>query len=166
MNNHQKIIEYKGHLSYEEIGTLLNRMTLRLSDMGLKLPVKKRIYSVMVEILENIYKHKSDIINETHLSSFELEKEGNEFKIESGNIVERDSVDSLKTKLDLVNSLDETGLKELYKNTILNDKISEKGGAGLGIINIAKISGRKINYDFRNINGQMSYFTVNVKLKF
>ena len=40
-----------------------------------------------------------------------------------------EKVNALKEKIDLVNKLDEIGLKELYKSTILNDKISEKGGA-------------------------------------
>lgn len=166
MNNHQKIIEYKGNLSYEEIGVLLNRMTLKLSDLGLNLPAKKKVYSVMVEMLENIYKHKGNLVSDSFLSKFELEKLNDEFVIESGNIVETSKSITLKEKLDLINSLDDIGLKELYKSTILNDQISEKGGAGLGIINIAKISNRKIDYKFEEISSDLTYFTVNVKLKF
>lgn len=166
MSNYQKIIEYKGNLSYEEIGVLLNRMTLKLSDLGLNLPVKKKVYSVMVEMLENIYKHKGIENSDSFLSKFELEKLNNEFIIESGNILEKSKSFSLKEKLDLVNSLDEIGLKELYKSTILNDQISEKGGAGLGIINMAKISNRKIDYKFEEISANLNYFTVNVKLQF
>lgn len=68
----------------------------------------------------------------------------------------------LKNKLDRVNSLDKEGLKDLYKNTILSGNVSPKGGAGLGIINIAKVSENKINYTFSTINDKYSYFTLNV----
>ena len=166
VNNHQTLIEYKGNLSYEEIGVLLNRMTLKLSDLGLQLPVKKRVYSIMVELLENIYKHKDEEEMEEFHSYFALEKSAEEFLIKYGNIPDLAKVKELKEKIDLVNKLDEIGLKELYKSTILNDKISEKGGAGLGIINIAKISGKKIDYKFQEISTNSTFFTVFVKLNY
>jgi len=166
VSNHQSIIDYSGNLSYEEIGVLLNRMTLKLSDLGLKLPVKKKVYSIMVEMLENIYKHKGPEYSDQHTSKFELKRDSDEFVIQSSNLVEKTKSIPLKEKLDLVNGLDEVGLKELYKSTILNDQISEKGGAGLGIINIAKISCQEIDYNFKDISNEFTYFTVNVKLKF
>ena len=78
------------------------------------------------------------------------------------NSILNHKVSLLKNKLDKVNSLDKEGLKDLYKNTILSGNVSPKGGAGLGIINIAKVSENKIRYSFTPINEKYSYFMLNV----
>jgi hypothetical protein len=44
------------------------------------------------------------------------------------------------------------------------NEISPKGGAGLGLIEIAKRSGNKLEYDFKNIDEKHSYFYLNAEI--
>ena len=64
----------------------------------------------------------------------------------------------LQEKLSVINNLDKNSIRELYKATITDGKFSEKGGAGLGIIEMAKISDEKLLYTFSEIDENFSYF--------
>jgi hypothetical protein len=43
-------------------------------------------------------------------------------------------------------------------------RMSEKGGAGLGFIDIARKSGNKLDYEFKDINGKSTFFIINTKV--
>lgn len=159
----KNILAHFGPLSYEEIGVLLNRMTAYVDKQGMPITIKKKVYSAMVESLENIYKHQDIISGDSEYHpKFSLLLNHKEFSLFISNSLLNTKIKPLKEKLDRVNSLNKKGLKELYKLTILSGDVSLKGGAGLGIINIAKVSENKISYKFETINDQYSYFTINV----
>ena len=42
--------------------------------------------------------------------------------------------------------------------------MSVKGGGGLGLIDIARKSGEKLQYNIREINESFSFFTLTVKI--
>jgi hypothetical protein len=123
---------------------------------------KRKIYNVMIETLQNICKH-----NVTYSDSrpvFMISFTGEHYNIISGNPLNTEKVEAIKSKLDHINSLDEEGLKQLFKETRLKSTISDVGGAGLGFIDMAKRSGNKIHYMFENIDENFSYFTVMVQV--
>lgn len=165
MVKQQDILQHKGSLSYEHIGLLLNKMTEAVDKLGMSLTVKKKVYSAMVETLENIYRHQDPIDNAPQfMPNFTLSVDHEKFSILASNSLKNFKIEPLQERLDKVNALDKPGIKELYKSTILSGSISPKGGAGLGIINIAKVSENKINYTIDNIDGQFSYFTIHVTI--
>ena len=54
----EELLKHFGPLSYEEIGSLLNKMTVLLEKRSMHITVRKKVYAAMVESLENIYKHQ------------------------------------------------------------------------------------------------------------
>ena len=64
----------------------------------------------------------------------------------------------------MVNGLTREELKAYYKKILNNGEISDKGGGGLGFIDIAKKSGEKLEYSIREIDGNYSFFTLTVKI--
>lgn len=159
------IIEHYGQLSYEEIGYLLNKMTASLNRFNLSFVLRKKVYAAMVESLENVYKHQ-DVIegNTNYFPRFSLVAEDEYIKICASNSVENRKKDNISQRIDEVNNLDRDGLKDLYKEIILHGSVSEKGGAGLGIVNIAKVTENKLEYKFDKINDRYSYYTLNIKV--
>lgn len=150
-------------MSYEEIGFLLNRMSSYVDKHGMSITVKKKLYSAMVESLENIYKHQDLIPNDSeHGPKFSLHLHNNVFSLSASNSLKSTKIPPLQQKLEKVNSLDKVGLKDLYKFTILSGNVSPKGGAGLGIINIAKVSENKLKFTFEPIEEDYSFYTLNV----
>jgi L-cysteine desulfidase len=159
------LINHYGPLSYEEIGFLLNKMTSLLERYGFGITIRKKVYSAMVESLENIYKHQ-DIIrdNNNFQPKFELVLNKESIGLTCSNSLKKAKIPSLKSRLEKVNELDKAGLKEFYKEVILSGNVSQKGGAGLGIINIAKVTENKLDFRFEDIDDEYAYFTISIKV--
>lgn len=130
---------------------------------------QKKVFHVIVESLQNITKHAEEIEEEsqngrTGRGLFVVLKNDELYSIISGNIISSDKIPLLTSLLDTINNTDKEGLKELYKTQIKEGRISEKGGAGLGLIDIARKSGKKLEYTFQEINPNFSFFILTTKV--
>jgi len=157
------LINHYGPLSYEEIGFLLNKMTSLLERNNFGITIRKKVYSAMVESLENIYKHQ-DVIkgSNNYQPKFSLILEKDKVDLTCSNSLLKVKIGPLKERLEKVNQLDKAGLKEFYKEVILSGNVTQKGGAGLGIINIAKVTENKLEFTFDDIDEQYTYFTLRI----
>ena len=84
------------------------------------------------------------------------------YSIFTGNHILNENINGLKARLDEVNSLSKEELKEYYKKVLNNGEMSLKGGGGLGMIDIARKTGEKLEYDFLEIDNKVSFFTLNI----
>lgn len=163
MEKGEVLINHYGPLSYEEIGFLLNKMTSLLERHNFGITIRKKVYSAMVESLENIYKHQ-DVIkgSNNYQPKFSLILEKDKVDLTCSNSLLKLKIGPLKERLEKVNQLDKAGLKEFYKEVILSGNVTQKGGAGLGIINIAKVTENKLEFTFDDIDEQYTYFTLRI----
>jgi hypothetical protein len=157
---------YNGGFSENLSDRILSLAEANMEEVEESAKVKKKVYFIMVESLQNITRHQ-DIKQEniTGISSFFLiRRKANDYLITSGNSIENDKVEMLKVLLERVNSLDKDSLKDLQREILSEGDLSEKGGAGLGLIEIARKSGNKLFYDFEKINDLHSYFYFQTKV--
>ena len=112
----------------------------------------------MVESLQNITRHQD--INQTvdNQAFFVVQNKNGIYDLTSGNVIEKAYIEDLKLQLDKINSLSPEELKDHYKFVLENTGMSDKGGAGLGLIEMARRSGNKLSYDFQTLSDQLSYF--------
>ena len=125
--------------------------------------VQRKVFNVMVECLQNISKHAdtfSDDENEERRGIVLVSHGEHSYNVITGNVVKKSKKESLQKSLEHINSLDKEGLSALYKQQIKEGKISEKGGAGLGFIDIAKKSGNKIDYQFKDLSDEFCFFII------
>ena len=157
------ILVYEGEFTQEITKSVLAMAERNMDSMGEESSIKRKVFNVMVECLQNIVKHGEDYnpMNEKKQTAiFMIGKLDNEYVITSGNPVKNDIVGILREKLDKINGLDKEGLKALYKDIIKGTEISDKGGAGLGFVDMARKSGQKLEYDFHEINDEHSFFSL------
>ena len=170
MSEYQLLIDYNGKISFEVIGLLLNLLSQKMELVGERVNTHKRIITIMVEILENIckyfetYPEYSEII-EKYPQKFTLEHIPGKYKVTACNPVYNKHIDDMKGKIDHVNELCPEELKSLYRKIIANGQFSKVGGAGLGLIEIAKASNNRIYYHFEQIDSSYTYFTIWLELK-
>src|SRR5699024_8956807 len=121
----------------------------------------------LVEILQNIYHHFEsgweDKEGEQSII-FLLYKEDFGYRIISGNHIFAHETSKLKERIDSINSMSDEELKSIYRNKLSKGGIPQKGGAGLGILDIVRRSGEKINYNFQEIDSQYSFFSIEIKI--
>jgi len=128
--------------------------------------LKRKVYNVMVEGLQNITKHQADIDEsvENNYGVFVLKKENLKYFITTGNLIENENIPVLTSQIEQVNKLDEEGLKAFHRQVLVNGKISNKGGAGLGLIDMARKSGNKLLYAFEKVDDKYSYFYLHTEI--
>ncbi|MGB3948945.1 MAG: SiaB family protein kinase [Bacteroidia bacterium] len=151
---------YRGDFSADLSNKILSLAENNMEHNSEPNSLKKKVYFIMVESLQNITRHQT-LPNKEDLdksSFFVIQRLEKEYYITSGNIVENSKIESLKTNLNKINSLDKENLKEYYKKVITQGEFSAKGGAGLGFIEMARKSGHKLAYDFKQIDEQFSHF--------
>jgi uncharacterized protein YpuA (DUF1002 family) len=78
--------------------------------------------------------------------------------------MKNEEVEKLKTRLDKVNSLSKDELRQFYREILDNNQISKKGGANLGMIDMARKSGEKLDYHFTKVNDQLTFFDLRVRV--
>lgn len=141
-----------------------NNMDKEMEDAN----VKKRVFHVMVECLQNICKHSDDDeYKDTFVIGngiFIVGKYDDEYHIITGNKVANHKLDWLNSFLGKINTLDKDGLKELYKKTMKEGRISDKGGAGLGFIDIARKTGNPLEFNFEKIDEETSFFILKTRI--
>ncbi len=126
--------------------------------------VQKKVFHVMVECLQNISKHADNQFNFVESKDgrgiFLVSKDEKEYNVTTGNVVINEKIDELKKMLEHINQLDKEELNKLYKQKIKEGRLSEKGGAGLGFIDIARKTGQKLVYSFIKIDEEKSFFVL------
>lgn len=163
------MLSHQGNFSFKMIGELLKDLCQKMDEMDLSVSYKKAIYSIMVECLENIYRHyeMNSSINKNvqKIPHFTLQIiENEEFLLTSGNPIVNSKIEGLKKRIDWINEINQKELKEQYRNTLKKLNLSTRQGAGIGIIAIVKLAGNKIKYHFEPLNEDISYFTMTIKI--
>ncbi len=160
------IVSYKGAPSTGFLDDLLTVADDKLSVLETQSKLRKKVYHILVEVLQNIHHHydyNSKDDNSAVMCILARNSEGG-YVILTGNFVRSEEVGHLKAQIDKINSLNTEQIKELYRSTLDNGETSSKGGAGLGIIDIARRSGQPLAYEFKDYNNGSSFFSLTVKI--
>jgi hypothetical protein len=148
-------------------GHFVEQFTASLVDIGegaSAIPegaFKRKMSFMLVESFQNILKHAES----RHTIQQPIDDEGmfsfrhkaNCTLIHSINVIRNESLALFKEAIERVNSLDAKELKELHLQSLQDNQLSERGGAGLGMIEMARKSGNKIHYRVDQIDGEFSF---------
>lgn len=162
----QVLLSYRGKVTDELFDALLELAEHKLDQEQTTDKVKRKVFKVLVESLQNVYHHFDDFpfSKEYFPVSFSLEKDKLTYSIHTGNHILINKVEELKTFIDEINKMDHKELQTFYRDRLGDGNFSKNGGAGLGIVDIIRKSGEKITYDFRPVNEDYSYFSLKVKV--
>jgi hypothetical protein len=103
----------------------------------------------MIEVFQNIVRHGEDI--EEAKDCFGVRCIADGLHIYSSNYINEKAYTFLNSKLKEINKLSSEDLKSLYMEILESTELSEKGGAGLGLIDMARKSGNSIQHDFKQL---------------
>lgn len=163
------ILVYEGDFTQETTKSILTMAERNLDSSGEDSGIKRKMFNVMVEALQNIVKHSSEqglkagsLVSKSAI--FMISKDDTRYCVLTGNPIEKSNVAKLTEGLNNINAKDKEGLKEMYKDIIKNTQISEKGGAGLGFVDMARKSGEKLEFMFAEMNSEYDFFCLKVNI--
>ncbi|MBI3500611.1 MAG: hypothetical protein HY063_02365 [Bacteroidetes bacterium] len=167
MERNHILLSFKGDITSELLTSILQIMESKLDNLQEEPKVKKKVYNVLVECLQNLYHHMDEVdvnTDRTRSAIFMIGKLDNQYTIITGNYIRMENVSGLDNRLQEINALNPDQLKEYYKKVLANGEMSAKGGGGLGMIDIARKTGQKLNYNFMPIDEKYSFFSLNIKI--
>lgn len=140
---------------YSYRGTMMSHFTEAILDLGNHVKqtssdntsLKKRASFLMVECFQNILRHGIQEESGEAEGFFGFFSSADYLTINTINGINPSSVEPLRQALDEVNSLSPEEKKQRYREIIQNESFGDEGGAGLGLIEISRKSGSKLNYE-------------------
>jgi len=130
--------------------------------------VAKKVYYLMVEGLQNITRHQyhDDSGSPFDGALFIINRREQAYSITYGNWVSAAVKEDLEENLAAIVSKDVVELKEYYMEILNNSGFSSKGGAGLGLVDMARKSSGKLSFEFAPVNdGFFYYLNLNIAIE-
>ncbi|PWH81562.1 SiaB family protein kinase [Brumimicrobium oceani] len=174
MERNNAIVSFKGLVTADLLNSVLQIMESKLDYSEESTKTRKKVYSVLVECLQNLYHHSEEEIIKIdgqtehqikNASILCISNPADYYEIKTGNYITKDKAEELEGKISNINSLGKEELRELYISVLSKGQLSSKGTAGLGLIDIARKSGNKLEYSFMPISDKYSFFCLQVKIK-
>lgn len=165
VSSEMMLFEHNGGVSKSDLLQILPQMEAIMDSQSAKKLTKRKVINIAIESLQNIQIHTIDTSQgDIYPPFFGLIRSNSHFEVVMGNLVPNQEKVYLEDKILKLNSLDEDEVKYLYSIIMRQtfSKFSEKGGAGLGLIDMKKKSGQPLVYDFLPVDESLSYFRLKI----
>lgn len=166
--NGNTILYYEGNIDPDIINKVLDTVEEKLIKDNEQSKLRKKVYNVLVESLQNLY-HHVDSAPEAYARKapdkygmLAINKVEGGYKISTGNFICANHVEQLEEKIKKINGSSHEEITELYKFILNHQRISSKGGGGLGLVDIARKTGNKLDYAFKEYDNEFSFFSLNI----
>lgn len=164
------VYAFKGSITSETINTILESVEQKLDEKNEDPKIRKKIYNVLVESLQNLFHHIDEVplgLSEKvapKLGIVVVKKTPPGYEMLTGNFVSNHKTSFLEDKINKINSLTKEELKDMYKFILNHQKLSAKGGGGLGLVDIARKTGTPLEYTFEQVNPEFSFYVFKVEI--
>ncbi len=151
------MLVYRGVITQDNSIPLLMVLEKEMEDSEFSFTGRKRVFMFVLESLQNVSRHgKND--SSAGMSLVVYSKHQGGYTVATGNLIDKMEVPELKVRLDEINRLDNKEIREVYRRMLSTSEFNEKGGAGLGLLEMARATGSRLDYDFVEMNGDHAYF--------
>ena len=162
------ILYYKGNVDSDVINHVLDTVEDKMVEVNEQSKLRKKVYNVLVESLQNLYHHVDRVPDDFEDQTSErfgllvVKKVNDGYRIITGNFVHSENIEKLEEKIKRINRSSHDEIKELYKFILNHQRISAKGGGGLGLVDIARKTGNKLEYAFKPYDNNYSFFYLDI----
>src|ERR1035437_1735163 len=148
---------YRGVVTNENSMPLLTLLEKEMENSEFGFVGRKKLFMFVLESLQNVSRHSNKNLY-ADMSLVVYSKTDNGYTVATGNVLPVTGIDDLKSKLSEINHLQPDEIRKAYRKMLSTTEFSTKGGAGLGLIEMAKTTGNKLDYDFVPLDNEYAYF--------
>jgi hypothetical protein len=152
---------YKGEMNHQIMRSFAFMANRKIAEKNIPTSIRKRVFHIMIECLQNITKHSDDYDEKDKQIGnglFVVGHNRDSFYVVTGNLVRNEKMKSLEERLMLLNQSTPAELRKLFMKQMMEGSLNDKGGAGLGLIDISRKSGRKLFYHFVPFDKHRHFF--------
>lgn len=162
MEAHEIRLVYEGRVTQQITKAFIALAKAQMEENEEKPDVQRKVSHVMVECLQNINRHADEhIAGESAREGkgiFMVSRSESYWSVTTGNAIYNEKVRDLKELIEQINALGHDELKDLYIKQMREGRLSSRGGAGLGFIDIRRKTGEKLEYQILPISEKVSFF--------
>ena len=142
------LVQYEGQLSSEVRIQLLDLLkVVSLANLGQRNDLKK-LCGIALELLDNAQRY-----NSAGSVTFEWRIEGNDLLVLIRNRAVREDAERLVSTVEEINAMSPEQVAAAFRAQLTNEHFGAKGGAGLGMLQIAKKTGSKLHASCEHLQG-------------
>lgn len=162
----ETLYSYSGEVTPETVNAVISsfRSIIRDHD-ALNLLVRKKAYKIWVEAVENVLKHGAASEGAVKCGEFKALLVNQQLILTACNRVADEDVSALRERLERAQQLNRQELKEAYKAQLMGGGISERGGAGLGILDMAIKSKSPIQFNLEASSAQAHLLELEITIE-
>jgi hypothetical protein len=151
------MLVYRGDVTNENYIPLLMLLEKEMENSDFEFIGRKRLFMFVLESLQNVSRY-SDQSQLADMSLVVYSKTDTGYTVTTANALPADKISGLKSNLDVINNLQPEEIRKVYRQMLSEAEYNDKGGAGLGLIEMARRTGNKLDYDFVPLDEKFSYF--------
>ncbi|MBS1568063.1 MAG: hypothetical protein JST45_01345 [Bacteroidetes bacterium] len=156
------VLEHAGTVEAASIPGMLAQVEAYCRSCGDPVALRKRLVQVLLESLDNLCRHAKGVFGD---SSFVLlVRCGDGYRLCTGNAVPAATGVLLLHRLGILNSMGHEDLREHYLKLLSNAGRTVNGGAGLGLMSMARKVVRPILGTVQSLGPFTSYLTFEMRL--
>jgi Family of unknown function (DUF6272) len=167
------IFAYSGYVTEPVLSGVGEALKQKLTIDDADTKTLRSVFAIFVEQMQNIIRYSAEkahqalppasdagALTEIRYGILTIGREGDDYVVCAGNLVERTDVPRLRERLSKIRSMSKDELKALYKEQLRSDPEQGSKGAGLGLMEIARRATQPIDFDFADVDDEYSFFAL------
>lgn len=166
------IFAYSGYVTEPVLSGVGEALKQKLAIDDADTKTLRSVFAVFVEQMQNIIRYSAEkveaplppaaderALKELRYGILTIGREGDEYVVCAGNLIERGDVQRLHARLSRIREMSKDELRALYKEQLRADPEEGSKGAGLGFMEIARRASKPIEFDFTDL-GDYAFFAL------
>lgn len=159
------IYSFMGSISASVISECIQILEDYLKRNGKNIVAKpKTAVHITIELLQNIFHHGMPFFEKERFGGVKIIHLPNGIQLEFLNLLNKDKAITLSEQIQQLNILSKEELKKLYILILSNNKFSQKGGAGLGLVFVARKIDSKLIPEFYPFEENNYFYLLKIHL--
>ncbi len=167
------IFAYSGYVTEAVLSGVGEAIKQKLTIDDADTKTLRSVFAVFVEQMQNMIRYSAEKVPNSALEPPFIEirygvltigREGDDYVVYAGNLVERSDVERLRTRLTKIRAMNKEELRALHKEKLRAAPEEGSKGAGLGFMEIARRASKPIEFDFTDVDNKHAFFTLKASI--
>jgi hypothetical protein len=167
------IFAYCGYVTEPVLSGVGEALKQKLAIDDADTKTLRSVFAVFVEQMQNMIRYSAEkaqaplppasdakALKEIRYGILTIGREGADYAVCAGNLVERADVARLRAKLTRIRDMSKDELRAHYKEQLRAAPEEGSKGAGLGGLEIARRASKPIEFDFTEVSGTHAFFAL------
>lgn len=166
---HGVFLSFSGPMSQDLMVEMGRILKTKMKLEGASTTTILKVFSILIELNQNIIHYSAErmtLSNQLETSEktgcglMAVGKERETYFLISGNVIEANKADALKSRLSALKEMNSEELKATYREMRKSKPGEDSKGAGLGFIEVARKASQPLEFNFEPIDTKLSFFSL------